>query len=952
MLKMLKQMYSKRAVAVALMGVVSILLGSAPTAQADCSVIAPEGFDQRAFLGSVTSPFLTPGLTNDIKIVGAVCEQLERSSAADFQLGGVDLGADDLVITIAFVGSSAPSLLVLGADPSLCDGSTSCTVDSSTEREIAEIPLPGGGTERRLRFRVPEHLSHFGPSRLGIKLASDPQPVAFELRAASCSEAADAYVACIDEFFSLDGSCRTGDAFVSRPFSGLVAIPKTDFTDICTNGCDGLAGAGTSTSLPVSTDRDGNAIFAMVYADQLVREARFDGLIEPKPRRVSLSIDDAASHGFTDDGPPVYAQKPSSYTFEGFPLSPPFNPFVDPTLPVGEIGLWGMADAEATVHFVPRRACSDDPARACTANTECGNAGICGAAEFDFVQDASAIELPVASAEASEAFELNSWLDGSLTDAAVAIAEDERLRGEPVNSDGAADDIVVELLDRGTGLLKRLAGLFRGRGLTQVRIVDGEEDFVLPSVAAENRILAFLESEFAEGLANPLEATTGAQARAADLNANNRLDQNLRVFALSDDPRVEEARSLLADNLDLAVLADGRFDDHQNLVLTSGKLFFAYSPIQQQPHAYQLVNRSNTGAPGNSFAGESDLSSDGAFVAYVSGANNLVGQAAPAGSLVASTPGNTVLMAVTGPNGEFPVVVEGKTVFEYIATDYEMGSSPSRIYLELPLCDTATGEPDLVALVDLIETRPNARIVGDSRRKCVGCEFPGSEAITFNRGLGKGKPQTYRLVFDSPAVPAGEIGVNFKSRGKLESTAIRGPACVGAALTPNIERIYLRDIEAATTQIVSVSDRASCDDPAVATDEPSGNPHVTRGGQLVYFDSKARLTADDTDSKSDVYVYDPATCDLVNVSEGLARPQPIPAPRTMELSWRSNPEATRRSSFSTAPAVSSSKSDSDANRTCRPTARSSPTPRTLAASPRSSSSRSPTPGSARPSPSA
>ena len=29
-------------------------------------------------------------------------------------------------------------------------------------------------------------------------------------------------------------------------------------------------------------------------------------------------------------------------------------------------------------------------------------------------------------------------------DAAVAVAEDERLRGVPVNADGAADDIVVD----------------------------------------------------------------------------------------------------------------------------------------------------------------------------------------------------------------------------------------------------------------------------------------------------------------------------------------------------------------------------------------------------------------------------------------------------------------------------------------------------------------------------
>lgn len=129
----------------ALLAGITLLLGSARTAEADCSVIAPEGFDQRAFLGSVTSPFLTPGLTNDIKIVGAICQQAERSSAADLKVGGVDLRADELVITIAFTGSNAPPLLVLAADSSACDGIAGCSVDVSADREIAEIPLPGGG---------------------------------------------------------------------------------------------------------------------------------------------------------------------------------------------------------------------------------------------------------------------------------------------------------------------------------------------------------------------------------------------------------------------------------------------------------------------------------------------------------------------------------------------------------------------------------------------------------------------------------------------------------------------------------------------------------------------------------------------------------------------------------------------------------------------------------------
>jgi len=854
------------------LGVAVALAGATGPAMADCSVIAPEGFDQRGFLGSLTSPFLTPGLTNDVKIVGAICEQAERSTAADFRIDGVDVGADDFVVTIAFTSDPAGSLLVLASDASLCGSDPACSVDTVSEREIAEVPLPGGGVERRLRFRVPEDLAHFGPTRLAVRRADGAAPVATELRSARCLEASGSFVACVDEFYLLDGSCRVGESFASRPFSGLVALPKTDFSDLCTEGCET---PGTTSQLPITTDREGNAVFAMIYADQLVRADRGDGRIEPRPRRLSLAIDEAAANGFTDDAPVVYESKPSSYTFEGFPLSPPFNPFVDPTTPVGQIGIWGMADAEATVHFVPRRSCATEPARACSADAECPDGGSCRAPEFDFAQDGAAVQLPLASAVAGQAFELNSWLDGGLSDNAVAVAEDERLGGEPLNRDGAADDIVVELLDRATGLLRRLGDLVGARGLAQVRVAEGDEDFVIPSVAAEDRRLAFLELEFAEGLASPLAGTSQAEALAADLNGNARLDQNLRVFTLSEDPAAEAAIDLLAPGLQIPVLTDGRFDDRQNLVLSDGRLYFAYAPIRLEPHAYQLVNQASDGTPGNSFAGDAELSSDGRFLAFTSGADNLFVPAFP-GELSAITSGGTLLEAVVGAGGEFPIRTGGQTIFEYVATDNAKGPAPSHTYVELPLCDTAAGEPDLLALVDLAATGPNAEVV-EVPNSCADCGFPGALTVEYDRGLGKGGSQTYRLVLDDPDVPAGEIGVNFKSGGQIESLAIRGPACIDPRLTPGIERVYLRDLEAGTTEIVSVGDRASCAEAPAPTDSPSENPDVTIGGQLVFFDSAASLTDDDVDDERDVFAYDPETCRVVNVSEGVSGPAADPS---------------------------------------------------------------------------
>jgi hypothetical protein len=533
---------------VAIVALVS-LLGAAHEADANCSVIPPLGIDQLGFTGNVTSPFLTPGLTNDIRVPGAECDLASRSAAPDFKVGGVPQDADDFVITIAFTPEDgANSLLVLGADETLCDGHASCTVDTAAEREIAVIGLPGGD-ERRLRFRVPENLSVFGPARLGVKLASNPndlEPVALTLRDAGCDTAAGEFVACIGLFYLADGSCRTTDAFVNRPFSGLVAIPKTNFTDICTEGCEDVDGwaAATDPNLPVTTDRDGNAVFSMIYEDQLIREDRGDGQIEPRPRRLRLSIADA------------------------------FNPFVDPTVAEGQVGIWGMADAPATVHFLPRRACVAEPDLACTSDLDCPNGGTCEPTqEFDIDQNGSKVELPLAAAIAQQAVELNAWLDGGLDDAAVALSEDERLRNAPLNRDEAADDVVVEVLDRKTGLIRRLGNdtaggdPTTGRGLTRVRVAEGDRDFVVPSMAAKGRTLAFFESEFGEGLAGV--ESTQAELLAADLNNNSRLDQNLRVFAIDvDNPLEEEAQSLLPESTAIGVLPDLRFRGRKNLVLS------------------------------------------------------------------------------------------------------------------------------------------------------------------------------------------------------------------------------------------------------------------------------------------------------------------------------------------------------------------------------------------------
>ncbi len=447
----------------------------------------------------------------------------------------------------------------------------------------------------------------------------------------------------------------------------------------------------------------------------------------------------------------------------------------------------------------------------------------------------------------------------------MALSQDETLIGDPINSDGVADDYVVELLDRATGLIRSLAGAFPGRGLTQVRVDSGDEDYVVPSVAASNDKLAFIESEYAEGLASPLANTTGAEALAADLNGNGRLDQNLRLFALPSDPAAPDATNLLAPGVEVAVLPDLRFDGGRNIVMSGDNVFFAYSEIAQQPHAWQLASQASDGTPGNGFAQGAQLSSDGSTLVYVSGADNLVASA-PAGPLEYTTPSNTTFTALR-PSGHFPDVAEGRSVFEWQLEVDGSNPIPSYVYLDAQICDPAAGQPDLDALFNAQLSGPNVSIVTE--------EDANGNVIhrmyEFRVGGAVGSTQNYRLVFDSIHVPASELNFKLRERSSRELGTISGPACQGS-LTNGIARVYLRDIATGATQLVSVGDRTSCAEAPFGVNVPSQNPDVTSDGGLVFFDTTAALSPDDLDATSDLYVYDPATCSVDVLTANLPEP--------------------------------------------------------------------------------
>ena len=127
-------------------------------------------------------------------------------------------------------------------------------------------------------------------------------------------------------------------------------------------------------------------------------------------------------------------------------------------------------------------------------------------------------------------------------------------------------------------------------------------------------------------------------------------------------------------------------------------------------------------------------------MAFVSGADNFL-PSAPTAPTITTTNGGTTVEALT-TSGEIPDIIDGQSVFEFEATDNGRGPKPSRFNVEIKLCDTAAGQPDLVALFDPVASGPNVEIKSTAT-SCSQCNFPGSMLAEFDRGLGSGSSQLF-----------------------------------------------------------------------------------------------------------------------------------------------------------------------------------------------------------------
>lgn len=644
-------------------------------AGAGCNLIPSASLTFRGALGATNRPFAAPG---DFVEVGVTPDRCDAASAG---LGAV---ADAHIVTLVFTPPAGGQRRVVFLTTEDCAASGAVSKLQACEATAGigagNVDCVGGSAAglavveresgRRLAFRFPDTDAFFapdgddrtlaGPVTIAVTPASDPLPCAL----AACA-GAGGLLACIDDLYAADGTCRSNPDPVFSHFTALP--PPNDYQADCfseTPPCTALAPETRAT-----VDAAGNLLLPVDWQGILVRHVGV-----PVPRLLRTTI-----HSPLPFDTPAQVLL-GSYTPEGAKLPPLFEPQADGMIAdPNVVTLFGSVDAPYTVLRIARRVghcaggqnagkpCGVDldcpgstcpttcvgggtPGAACTSDGQCAGGGRCGALYGDFrpltagggplvrARHAAGVcqlepHQPCANDgqcpgggnlcvtytfEATTPVPLESLAAG--TDDVLAFTVEEAVDLRDRDGDGDAVDSVVTLRDRTTGQGQALgapdgfaiggaplaqcgmAGTPEGRAVIRV----SEPPFRFPAVAHEASVVAFLESESA--------------ANYCDQNGDyDRADAILRVFELGGSERT-------------AGLAPPRVVDaaprvnRRSLVLSNGRVFY------RRPEAGQATQRTERGSVatggGEATGGDSKrgaLSADGRILAFDSLASNLGG---------------------------------------------------------------------------------------------------------------------------------------------------------------------------------------------------------------------------------------------------------------------------------------------------------------------------------------
>jgi hypothetical protein len=354
-------------------------------AQAACNLIPQTENIFDAARGASTRPFAAPGEPLEV--------HLRPCEAPTPAIGN---NAGDQVVTVIFTpktGGARAAVLTTAADcsalpMSACQTALGGNMPKCVAGANAAMQVVQRNGTNYLRFNFPDTDDLVGATGDGHTLAgpakivvtqAPPATLGCQLATSTCASqlgTINGLVACIDDFFANDGACGHGaprgtfDSFTALP-------PPNDFAGNCwSSACNLIPNA----EFRATTDKDGNILLPMDWRGILVRHSQV-----PVPRLLRATLD--PSIPFRVPGVSFVA----SFTPEGGPLPPIFEPESDPQAPSGVVTLFGSADAPYTVLRVARRSetfqqcagggndglpCNDadDCPGACVAGTNMGKA--------------------------------------------------------------------------------------------------------------------------------------------------------------------------------------------------------------------------------------------------------------------------------------------------------------------------------------------------------------------------------------------------------------------------------------------------------------------------------------------------------------------------------------------------------------------------------------------------
>jgi cysteine-rich repeat protein len=808
-------------------------------AKAGCNVIPGAIRDFRAALGSIDRPFAGPGDFVEVRVRPEVCDK---------ESAGFTGTAADYVVTVLFVPPSGPENAIIlaedctGIDLASCNselggGNTECVEVNGPSEPVGLVVK----SETELQFRFPDtdqFLSDPNDPETAdddrtlagpVKIVITPRTAALrcELATQRCADTAG-LVACVDELYELDGTCRTQSGLMDRTFGHLTALPPpNNYAAVCTSPSilQGGPCTGAATEVRLATDQEGNLLIPMDWLGVLVDQDPND-LPIPRLLRGNSSIQATA----LSSGPIVIPgdRFVDSYAPEGLLLPPVFDPQFDPGA-TKELTLFGSSDAPRTVLRLSRRSpkfteCAsgtnaglpcfgdaDCPEGACGGTTCVGGSnednpcsddtscpgGECGPSLFEFRDRYHANIGPVLIPRIALATGVceqdpetsctpgggECTMGGNCVDYRVEAlspvplegmtgTEDvfsptrlESIEAADLNGDGDLLDPVIVVQDRQTGDTLPIGEGFDPNRPGRAVTLLNDPPYRFSAKAAEGDVVAFLEPE--------------ALQFAQDTNRNRQVFETvLRVFrtGAGTTTEVTDPNGPLTADGDLLV-------NHQSLALSNGLIFFrtAEGAVARRETTRVSVDPNGNQGVDEEYSDYPSISTDGRFVAFRSADDSLL-------------PGDT--------NGEVDVFVHDRFTGQLTLESVDPNGLPS------------DGTSHLVRALS-----------ADSR-------FIAFQSSATNLVIGD---------------------------------------------TNGWADIFVRDRETGQTTRVSVDPNGD------QTNDGSANPSISDDGRFVVFVSDAtNLVPGDDNAQSDVFVHD-----RLNTQTTLVSADPNGAPGGLQSNWAS-----------------------------------------------------------------